>query len=318
MNKPCPKPGCSAVCTYSPEDIDREISCWRCGSLLKVTLKGLHLVHPAPAEPAGLRAEPPAPFMAHAPVKPREPMHPTTSGGFMSYLSTACFLLGMVVVIACLALPKIDDARINGFSARTREGDIPFDRKIREITHKYEDKRQELDEPAKKKQEQIDSLNDRILELQTRANDSAADETARQAAQTELTKVQKERTDAETERTKLEDEATRKKNIQDREERKEKDKLKRDRKKWDREKEVIMEEEKVEAEVHKDSWNYWYQWATMAGFVLLSVGALGYLSPRESTMRRVVGSIVLVAIVILIVQKFADARGLLFYLGGRD
>ena len=45
---------------------------------------------------------------------------------------------------------------------------------------------------------------------------------------------------------------------------------------------------------------YWYSWGMMFGFLLLAVASLGYLMPYQTATRRVTGSIVLCALVLLI------------------
>ena len=42
----------------------------------------------------------------------------------------------------------------------------------------------------------------------------------------------------------------------------------------------------------------------MAGFLFLAVAALGYLSPKQPPIRRVVGAVVIVAEVLLVFIKF--------------
>ena len=52
------------------------------------------------------------------------------------------------------------------------------------------------------------------------------------------------------------------------------------------------------------SWRYWYEWGMMWGFLFLGYASLGYLTPNQPTIRRVVGSIVLCAMILLIFIRF--------------
>lgn len=52
------------------------------------------------------------------------------------------------------------------------------------------------------------------------------------------------------------------------------------------------------------TWKYWYDWGMMWGFLFLALAALGYLTPQQPTIRRVVGSIILCAMMLLIFIRF--------------
>ena len=52
------------------------------------------------------------------------------------------------------------------------------------------------------------------------------------------------------------------------------------------------------------SWRYWYYWGTMWGFLFLAFAALGYLTPQQPLIRRVVGAIIFCAMMLLIFIHF--------------
>ena len=56
-------------------------------------------------------------------------------------------------------------------------------------------------------------------------------------------------------------------------------------------------------------WQYWYNWGMMWGFLFLAFAALGYLTPKQPTIRRVVGSIIICAMILLIFLKFVFGPG---------
>lgn len=53
--------------------------------------------------------------------------------------------------------------------------------------------------------------------------------------------------------------------------------------------------------------NYWYSWGMMIGFLLLAIASLSFLTPGQTTSRRVVGSIVICAQMLLIFIAFVIA-----------
>jgi hypothetical protein len=55
--------------------------------------------------------------------------------------------------------------------------------------------------------------------------------------------------------------------------------------------------------------DYGYTWGMMFGFLFLAAAALGYLTPAQPPIRRVVGAIVLVAEVLLIFLKYVISVG---------
>ncbi|GIW80969.1 MAG: hypothetical protein KatS3mg105_2776 [Gemmatales bacterium] len=83
-------------------------------------------------------------------------------------------------------------------------------------------------------------------------------------------------------------------------ERKERDDAKDE---WQQEK-LRLSAERDEAEMSFRIWNYWYLWGMMVGFFLLSIASLCYLQPNQSTPRRIVGSVVLCAQLVLIFYAF--------------
>ncbi|HEV3255332.1 MAG TPA: hypothetical protein VG013_00500 [Gemmataceae bacterium] len=58
---------------------------------------------------------------------------------------------------------------------------------------------------------------------------------------------------------------------------------------------------------------YWYMWGMMLGFLCLAIAAIGYLSPRQTTTRRVVGSIIICAEVVLIFMTFVFSSATSFH-----
>jgi hypothetical protein len=79
---------------------------------------------------------------------------------------------------------------------------------------------------------------------------------------------------------------------------------------WDKEKETLESAAK-EADLEARASDYWYTFGMMFGFLFLAVASLGYLDPRQPTIRRAVGAVVLVAQILLIFTKFTGSGGIL-------
>ena len=84
---------------------------------------------------------------------------------------------------------------------------------------------------------------------------------------------------------------------------------------WERQKSVL-EEDVEAAEIAQRRAGYWYRYGTMLGFLLLAFGSLGYLDPRQPLVRRILGCVVLVAILLSIFNGFAGL-GIRLEVGGR-
>jgi hypothetical protein len=72
---------------------------------------------------------------------------------------------------------------------------------------------------------------------------------------------------------------------------------------WRKEKESLQEAVE-ETRINDQRAPYWHRWGMLAGFLLLAGAALGYLRPEQPTIRRVVGSIVILSEVVLIFIVF--------------
>lgn len=77
---------------------------------------------------------------------------------------------------------------------------------------------------------------------------------------------------------------------------------------WTKQKER-MQSDLDELSVEVQQSDYGYTWGMMLGFLFLAAAALGYLSPTQPPIRRVVGSIVILAEVLLIFLKYVWSVG---------
>jgi hypothetical protein len=72
---------------------------------------------------------------------------------------------------------------------------------------------------------------------------------------------------------------------------------------WEKER-ASLADDKDESNAHGHKANYWYLWGMMFGFLLLAFGSMGYLSPNQSTVRRVMGCITLAGQLVMIFIMF--------------
>jgi hypothetical protein len=79
--------------------------------------------------------------------------------------------------------------------------------------------------------------------------------------------------------------------------------LDEDRKAWDKEK-VGLKLDAEEAKIDVRKSHYWHLWGMMLGFLMLSAASIGYLSPNEGKVRRVVGAIVICSLLLLVFIAF--------------
>ncbi len=91
------------------------------------------------------------------------------------------------------------------------------------------------------------------------------------------------------------------------------EKRKKAREEWDKQK-TELERDVDAAKIAQKRLPYWYLHLIMLGFVLLAAGSIGFMTPKQSTIRRVLGCITLVAIVLVIFTSLAGV-GISFNVG---
>lgn len=66
-----------------------------------------------------------------------------------------------------------------------------------------------------------------------------------------------------------------------------------------------LEESAESAEMWRRGWMYWYRYLSLIGFVLLVFGSVAYMDSQQPPVRRVVGAIVLTALVLVVLSSLA-------------
>jgi hypothetical protein len=82
------------------------------------------------------------------------------------------------------------------------------------------------------------------------------------------------------------------------------DARKRDREAWVKKKSEL-EESVEDAEKSQQQWPYWYYYGMLFGFLFLMIGSVGLLITGQSAVRRVVGAVVLLALLVGVVGAVA-------------
>ena len=79
----------------------------------------------------------------------------------------------------------------------------------------------------------------------------------------------------------------------------ERDAVKKRGEQWEKDK-APLQEDVTDANIDLKSNGYWYAWGILLGFIMLALASIGWLDPNQSRMRRIVGSIIICAILLLI------------------
>ncbi len=90
---------------------------------------------------------------------------------------------------------------------------------------------------------------------------------------------------------------------------------KKNRESWEKEK-SDLEEDVADAELAQQRGLYWYRYGMLLGALLTAVGAFGYLRPQQFLIRRILGAVVLAALVLIVFNSFGQI-GFHLGLGGR-
>jgi hypothetical protein len=219
-----------------------------------------------------------------------------------------------------LLLPIIGRGRLSAFDADLIDLELPLTKSRLELERKKDAKREEIRKTERDVQSKLDDVRDRLRELDRRREKLFAK--GKVPAQAELDEIEKERTglfkeqtDLSRENETLRDESQKLQAGTYKEIRAEVEKYEQAQQEHARKRDKLDLERRA-AEAANLRWNYWFQWGQLGGVLVLIVGSIGYLSNRQSTVRRVVGAIAIGAVVLLIVAKMNSGRGVLLSLGG--
>jgi hypothetical protein len=310
-------PNCGARCSYDDDDLGRTIRCGHCEATLSVRADGLHLVtgsSSAAREPSG---------------GTKSADHPT----LLVRLTVWCFLAGLLLVLLFLFLPVIDRARAQSADARILDGEREVKKMRLELDAKYRDKEDEFDEQAADLKDQRQALDARGRAISRRwktldrfgndkrfdkeAFERAADDRQKEIAsiQTEQRRLDEDNKAYQEKMDKIEEGRANLRKALRKEHKSEETKYRKALQDWQRKKDLI-EIDRQAAEAGALERGYWYNWGMLIGLLLLSAASLGFLAPQQPLVRRILGAIVIAAVILLIVNRYTGGRGLLPLLTG--
>jgi hypothetical protein len=321
MTENCPR--CGAMVTFFASDVGNTITCRACGEGLSVTSDGLVRNPVASAPPPVVTAAPAAaaqrPSAAAAAPSPRPASAPQAPLGgaveWLGWLLGMLFLPGLCLTLLFEFLPAVDRAAAKSLDAELLELKLTSTKARQELDQKKEEKRQDLRKKERELQYKYDELSERRQELDRRRTKSKGDKGEMDDLQREEDVLRrdekglfKESEQLREEREKLE--SSLKKTFREdleRLDKTEKDGIKK------QDKLALQQQAAAATSLRLD---YWCQGGQLLGLLVLMVGSVGYLSAKQSLVRRIVGAIVLGVVVLLLVAKLNGGRGVILGLSG--
>jgi hypothetical protein len=316
MNAACPS--CAAQVTYFASDIGGMMRCGSCEAALQVSADGLSLLGGAAAKSANPGGTPVSTAPRPAPSAGDVPL--TGTAKLFNYLEWFnwglgwLYVPGLFLVLLFVFMPKIDSARLERMRLSWSDNNAPWKKK--EIELKEKRNKTEEEKFTKKKREwdyKNADLQEKRRELESRNpyNDTKSTEEAKK-------KWDEEKKALDTEQTKLSDE---KKTLDNeygglnytisKSARPDQEKLDKERKEWET-KVMFMQLDFQDAENAAKTRAIYYYLGQIFATILLMLGAIGYLSPKESQLRRIVGVVTIGAVVLLVVALLNGGHSVLF------
>jgi hypothetical protein len=326
MTDSCPR--CGALVTYFASDIGETTTCRNCGDILRVTTDGLVRTHTsahaaAPSQAAPAAPMPPAPSPSPMPASAPDAGARSSVGDLLGMVLGILFLPGLIITVVFLLLPIIGRGRLSAIEADQIELDVPVTKARQELEQKKTEKRDEIRKNERDVQAKLDDIPDRQKELDARrdklfakaqAEGKQPDKADIDAIDREREKLRQEQDSLQREREKYQDQKRKLEADTSKELRGEVEKLEQAQRE-NAKKRGPLELERSALEANLLRWNYRFQWGQLVGVLVLLVGSVGYLSNRHSVVRRVVGAIAIGAVVLLIVAKMNNGRGVFLTMG---
>jgi hypothetical protein len=305
-------PACGGQVQYHPDDIGRTVACRQCGARLEVDSDGLR------ASVGGRRAAQASAVSAPPDVIPADAV-PAVSGvssrladprpAWMDVASYV-FLFGLFIVLPSVFVPMIQRASQSRIEGKLIEGQIPTNQKRHALDALRRDKEDEANfkDRTERLADKHASISKRRDELNKKMATAPFAEMDR--LQADMQKLNDEETNLFDEDRKLNDDRAKAHDAIEKDLRKDKDDLDKEEKKWlkDRDK---LEDERQEAQASALKWSPFFTGVLMFGSIFLAVGAIGFLGPRQTVARRVVGAVTLGLLVLLLFNKLGGGRSLL-------
>jgi hypothetical protein len=315
MTEGCPR--CGALVTYFASDVGDTIECRSCGERVRVTPDGLERARGGSSAAPPRRSEPPPPEAPPPPAVRPAPAAPKAGTGILDTFGMVLgclFLPGLFLTVLFLLLPVIHRAGVGSIDAAEIDLEVSLTKARQDLERKKDVEREDMRKKERDLKFKMNEMQERIQELEQRRNkltpSPELDDLNKQidSLRQEQDALIKQNTAVAEERQKLESSLTRKfRDDEDKIDKEERDNAKKRDK---------LELDRRAAEATMLRWSYWYQWGQLGGVLLLLIGSVGYLSGRQSVVRRVVGAVAIGAVILLVVAKMNSGRGVLLSMGG--
>jgi hypothetical protein len=222
------------------------------------------------------------------------------------------YVPGLFFTLMFLLLPQMDEARVARMKMDYLDDNAPYRKKEIEYNQNLFKKGDDFRNKQRQLKYKDEDLNERFRALSKRERNLPKDASAadQKAINDEREGLGKERTALDKERASLDEEAGSAQYRNLKEVRPDKEKLDKDKEDWMFKKMYLMMDQ-TSSETSAKSRQVWYLWGLLFATILLMLGGIGYLSPKQGTWRRVVGAITVAAIVLMIAAKMNGGRSVI-------
>jgi hypothetical protein len=318
MTESCPR--CGALVTFYASDIGETISCRSCNEPLKVTSDGLRA---AAAKGAGRPSAPP-PVPRRSMLADDDAPASSSGGGGSSGGGTVfdavgvllgfLFLPGLFLTLLFLLAPAIDRAFAETNRAKEIELDLPVTKARQDLKRKKEEKLEDVRKKERELNYKQDDLNERNRDWDKRNNQLYSKGNPPQkdveAMQKEKEGLNKEQDALYKDGDRIREERTKVESGLNKDFRADEEKINQDERD-NAKKRDQLELDRISSGAGFIRRSAWYQGGLLVGVLILMVGSVGYLSSRQSMVRRVVGAIAIGAVVLFIAARMNSGRGVL-------
>jgi hypothetical protein len=222
------------------------------------------------------------------------------------------YVPGLFFTLLFLLLPQFDDARVARMKLDSLDDNAPFRKKEIEYNQNLFKKGDAFRDKLRQLTYRTDDLAERQRQLDKRRNDFNDKTTTeeRDRAQKDQEALDKDRQALQKDREALNVEAGSANYKAAKEMRPEKEKVDKEKEDWQFKKQILMMEQ-TQSETGAAWRRALYVFGLLFATIILMLGAIGYLSPRQGPWRRVVGAITVGAIVLMIAAKMNGGRSVI-------
>jgi hypothetical protein len=280
------------------------------------------MAFPTSPMPGPVPATPMAPTPASAPAAAPKPPGPPLSEKvarlmivleWVSWGLGWLYVPGLFFVLLFLLLPEMDMLAVRNRQNALNDNTAPWQKTAIELEQKRDKKLEDFRKKERDLEYRREDLDDRQRELDRRENGFTGD-----TSQETRDALKKDRDKLKEDRDKL---AKDQQNVQNdrqalnykvnKELRSDLEKLDKDKKDWEYSAKLKRLEVSQSANnVLGRAW--WYTVGLLFATILLMLGAIGYLSPKQPTLRRVVGAITIGAIILMVAARMNGGSSVLF------